>query len=196
MAVVMVVVGYISGSVPSGLVIGRMVTGRDVRLQGSGNIGAANVSRLAGTRVAFLVLLVDVAKGLWPVLAGRALGFGALPLAAVALACVLGHDYSLFLRLHGGKGVATTLGVFLGLQPLAAVYVAIIWLGVVAATRYSSVASLVSLSVLPIGLWLVRAPLPFVVLSVALALLAILRHRDNIRRLVRGEETRMGRGVK
>jgi glycerol-3-phosphate acyltransferase PlsY len=193
MVFVLSLLAYLAGSVPSGLIIGRWFTGQDVRRYGSGNIGAANVSRLAGFRAALLVLFLDTTKGVLPVLLGRWFGLSPTELAIVSGVAVLGHDYSAFLRFSGGKGVATTLGVMLVLAPVATLIAAAVWALVAALTRYSSLASLSALFVLPLTLWLLNQPVAYSLLALALAVLGLYKHRDNIMRLATGHEARIGR---
>lgn len=187
-ALLLIGVAYLLGSFPSGVVVGRLATGRDVREVGSGNIGAANVVRAAGMRVGALVGLLDGLKGLIPVLLGRWLGLDEVGLALVAAAAVLGHDFSLFLRFTGGKGVATTLGAFLALAPPATLLGLVCWLLVLARWGYSSLASLVALGLLPVFVGFTGQPPVDVVLAGGLFLLAAVKHRENIVRLLRGTE--------
>lgn len=185
-----VVLGYLFGSIPSGVVLSRAFLGRDVRDVGSGNIGAANAARAGGMRLGAAVALFDIAKGLVPVLLARWAGLDPAALSMVAVAAVLGHDFSLFLRLRGGKGVATTLGVMLGLAPLAAVLAALAWVIVLGIWRYTSLASLVALALLPLMLLLTGQPGVFMIAALALFLLAAAKHVENIGRLLSGTERR------
>jgi glycerol-3-phosphate acyltransferase PlsY len=194
MPVVIAAFAYLCGSFPTGVIVGKLVTGRDVRTVGSGNIGAANVSRLAGFRIAILVLVVDVIKGVIPVLIGRWAGLSWPVLAVVAVLAVVGHDFSVFLRFTGGKGVATTFGVMAVLSPVATVIGAGIWLLLVAVTRFPSLGSLVALCVLPVLAWLLGSPTAVILAAVILALLCIVKHRENMVRLVNGQEQPIGRG--
>lgn len=184
---------FLVGSVPTGVLVSRALGAGDVRRHGSGNIGAANVARTAGFRAGVLVAIIDVLKGVVPVLVVRSLGLDDAVLAAIAVAAVLGHDYSVFLNFRGGKGVATTLGAALALAPLAAVVTMLVWLLVLFAFRYSSLASLVALVVLPISLVLTHQPREFVVAAALLALVGLWTHRENITRLATGTESRFGR---
>lgn len=181
-------VAFLSGSFPSGLVLVRLFTGQDVRQQGSGNIGASNVTRAAGMKLGVSAALLDIAKGTAPVLLGRWVGLGSWELAIVALAAVLGHDFSLFLRFRGGKGVATTFGVSLGLAPFAAILSVALWILVLGVSRYSSLASLLALAALPVAMAVLGQPPPFVVVEVALFLLGVAKHWENIVRLIQGKE--------
>lgn len=191
-AAALTVAAYLAGSIPSGLIFGKVFTGEDIRNVGSGNIGAANVSRLAGYRIATLVLVFDMAKGLIPVLLGRAAGLDSIELAIIGGFAVLGHDFSVFLRFTGGKGVATTLGVALGLAPLPTVAAAVVWLVAVGLWKYSSVGSLVALWTLPVFMAAFDEPAAYIPLTAGLALLGLYTHRDNVIRLGRGEEARVG----
>ncbi len=186
--------GYLAGSLPTGVLVAR-ARGVDITSAGSGNIGATNVARVLGKKLGALVLLVDALKGFGPVLGARVL-FGAEPegpwvVAGVGLAAVLGHVFPVWLRLRGGKGVATALGVFLALAPLAAGVAFALYAGLYAVFRISSVGSLAGATAVPLILYLQRAPLAYVVLAVAGWLLILVRHRANIRRLLRREESRV-----
>ncbi|MBE3591112.1 MAG: glycerol-3-phosphate 1-O-acyltransferase PlsY [Firmicutes bacterium] len=176
------------GSVPVGWIAVRLRRGVDVRTCGSGNIGTANVMRVAGPRLAAVVLTADVLKGVLPVLAARQLGLGPAWQVAAAVAAVAGHNWSPFLGFRGGKGVATSFGGLLALEPLAAAGVAAVWLVAVVMTRYSSVGSMAAGLAAPLFLALLRAGTPEVVYGVLGAALILLQHRGNIRRLLRGEE--------
>jgi glycerol-3-phosphate acyltransferase PlsY len=175
------------GSIPTGVIVAR-ARGIDLRKVGSGNIGATNVGRALGKRWAIFVLLVDALKGYLPAaLAPRWLS--PLGVAGVALAAVLGHMFSVFLKGRGGKGVATSLGAALALAPLAALCSAGTYLVLYAVFRISSVGSLVGIASFPLALYLTgdreRAHYLF---AAAMAVLVIARHKDNLRRLARGEE--------
>ena len=179
---------FVLGSFPSGVVLGRLVTGRDVRQFGSGNIGAANVARAAGFKVGAGVAVLDILKGVIPVLIGRWVGLGHASLALVALAAVLGHDFSIFLRFKGGKGVATTLGVSFALAPFVAVLAGATWLVVLGIWGYSSLASLLALALLPIFMGVSGQPPVYVVLAFVLFVLGAAKHWQNIIRLAYGRE--------
>lgn len=191
MTLALVVLSYLIGAVPTGLVLVRVLTGEDIRQHGSGNIGTVNVLRVAGPATAAAVLIVDILKGLIPVLlAARTVGS---PGAAVAcgLAAIVGHNWSVFLGFHGGKGIATSFGVLIGLSwPVAAV-AAVVWIVVVAITRYASLGSLLAVASVPISLWRLHQSPEYVVFGIVASLFAIYRHRGNIQRLVAGTELRI-----
>jgi acyl phosphate:glycerol-3-phosphate acyltransferase len=181
---------YLAGSIPFGVLVAR-AKGVDLRQVGSGNIGATNVARALGKGWAIAVLLGDAAKGFVPVWLGRRLGFPAAAVALAGLAAIVGHMFTLFLRGRGGKGVATSLGVALALSPIAALIGFGVYVVLFAATRLSSLGSL-------LGVWTFSLfftfhdapPAPLVGLALAGAALVTLRHRQNIGRLLRGEEKR------
>jgi glycerol-3-phosphate acyltransferase PlsY len=190
-AVLVTAIALLLGSIPSGLVLSRYFTGRDIRRAGSGNIGAANVVREAGFKIGVLVALLDIAKGVVPVVVGMEAGLGHAALAIVGLAAVLGHDFSIFLRFRGGKGVATTLGVALVLAPQATLVALVIWLATAVIWRYASLASLLALAFLPLGAYLTGRPAAYVILFLVLFLLAAAKHWENIIRLTQGKETKI-----
>lgn len=191
-AIVITVLAVLSGSIPSGVVVAKVLTGRDIRQVGSGNIGAANVARTAGFKVGVLVALLDMAKGIVPVIVGREAGLDSTALAIVALAAVLGHDFSLFLRFRGGKGVATTLGVALILAPQATLLAVVVWIATALIWRYASLASLLALAFLPLAAYLTGRPAADVILFLGLFLLAAAKHWENILRLASGREAKFG----
>lgn len=194
--ILLTALAYLSGSVPYGVILTRLWAGVDVRQVGSGNIGATNAARAGGRKLGVLVLLLDVLKAVAPILLARALLAGA-PHAAgwvtgVALAAFLGHLFPAWLRFKGGKGVATGFGIFLVLAPLAAVAGAVAYLAVYLTTRISSAGSLAGTAVCCAGAFALHGPgSPMPWAGLAIALLVVLRHRENIRRLLRGEERRM-----
>jgi glycerol-3-phosphate acyltransferase PlsY len=187
---VAVLLGYLAGSVPFAFLLARRA-GIDVRVAGSGNVGAANVMRTTGTGRALLVMLLDVAKGAGAV--GIAyLTSGGAPLAATTgAAAVVGHIYPVWLRFHGGKGVAVAAGVFGILAPLATGAAAVLFLIIVWATRYVSLGSIAATLALPPAAWLAGSPVAVVVAAAGTAALIVFRHRSNVRRLLNGTERRI-----
>jgi len=179
---------YLCGSIPFGLLIAKAVTGADVRAVGSGNIGATNVARAAGRPAAIATLFLDALKGIVPVLLAARTPQAPPMLASVcAFAAVLGHCFPVWLRLRGGKGVATGLGVALALAPWAAAAGAATWLAAYKLLRISSVGSLAGVLV-ALGVALLTADRYAVYGLLGVALLIILRHLPNIRRLLARQE--------
>ena len=189
---VLLVAGYLLGSIPFGVVIARAASDVDLRHVGSGNIGATNVLRAVGKGAAALTLLGDIGNGLLAVGLARLTGASAALVAAVSLAAVLGHLFPVWTGFRGGKGVATTLGVILGAMPIVGGLLLVIWLAVAAITRYSSLAALLATATMPLLAWLMDGRPAMVALSGALLVLVVARHRENIRRLLAGTEGKIG----
>jgi len=186
------IAGYLLGSIPFGPIFAR-AKGVDLRSVGSGNIGATNVARALGKKIGLLVLFLDALKGFAPVLAARLLvgsvRGGEIAVVATGLAAFLGHLFPLFLRFKGGKGVATALGVFLALAPLAALGGVAVYGVVYALTRTSSLGSLLgAVAFLPLLYVVSHRNVPFFALGCVLVVAIIATHRQNIRRLIRREE--------
>ncbi|HET8540535.1 MAG TPA: glycerol-3-phosphate 1-O-acyltransferase PlsY [Anaeromyxobacter sp.] len=195
LAALLVLGGYLAGSIPFGYVLGRLVLGVDVRKVGSGNIGGTNVARAGGKALGITTIVLDALKAVVPILlAGRLLGEGTraeLLVVAVAVAAFVGHLFPVWLGFKGGKGVATALGIFLVLAPWAALAGIAVYAIAYAATRISSVGSLAGTAACAAGTFLLNGPArPVSWAGVALAALIVLRHRENIRRLLSGEEKR------
>lgn len=186
-ALLMVLFAYLLGSVPTGFLLGSL-SGVDVRRAGSGNVGATNVARLVGKKQGLLTLLGDVAKGFIPVFLSIHLDFTPTATSLVALAAFLGHLYPVFLKFQGGKGVATALGVFLSLAPMATVVLVFIFSLVAMASRVVSLASLAAAGCAPLVLWFFSYDPARLWLSLLIGLLVIVRHRANIQRLMTGIE--------
>jgi glycerol-3-phosphate acyltransferase PlsY len=203
--VITAVVAYLLGSIPFGLVLVKLFRGTDIRATGSGNIGATNVARVA-PKLGALTLGLDVAKGLLAVMFARYLTghppdasgmpsyVVALTLGVASLAAVIGHVFPIWLNFKGGKGVATALGVFLGLMPTAVLITAAFFLAVYLLSHYVSLASITSAAIFPVVAFVVmqhgnrRLLLPFIV---GVSLLIIVKHHQNIRRLLAGTEHRL-----
>jgi glycerol-3-phosphate acyltransferase PlsY len=192
------VVAYLLGSIPFGLLIVKIRGGRDIRTVGSGNIGAANVTRNAGVIAGIVTLLLDMGKGYLAVwIAERWTDGNARWMIAAALAAVVGHVFCVWLGFRGGKGVATTLGVFLAICPWAVAGAVAFWLLLVLFWRYSSLGSIVAMATLPVLVYLFYAPHhapPDSILggTILISVLVLWKHRDNMRRLIAGEETHLG----
>lgn len=183
--------GYVLGSVPTGLLVGRAF-GVDVRKVGSGNIGMANVLRAAGKWPAALTMFGDMLKGLLPVVVARAFTENAWVLAAVGLAAVAGHCWPVFLRFRGGKGVATGAGTSIGLAPLVGLGLFAFWWIVVLLSRYTSLGAIAVMVVSPFAFWLSGKPLAYVLYAVIGGALVLWRHRENARALLQGTERKIG----
>jgi glycerol-3-phosphate acyltransferase PlsY len=189
-----VLLGYLAGSVPFAFLLARLA-GIDVRIAGSGNVGATNVLRTAGAWRGVLVMALDVAKGAAAVLVAGA-ATGAAPVVALTgAAAVVGHIYPVWLRFHGGKGVAVAAGVFSILAPAATAIAASLFLVTVWLTRYVSLGSVAATLALPPAAWLAGAPRAVVLAAAATGALILFRHRANLRRLYSGTERRMGARV-
>ncbi len=191
-ALLLVVAGYLSGSVPFGVLVTRRFAGKDVRALGSGNIGATNVARVAGKKLGALVLALDALKGAAPVLLSLWLFPDAYRLhAGVGLAAFLGHVFPVWLKGKGGKGVATALGVLAVLLPVAAGVGFALWAAVVAVTRISSVGSLVGGLGAIVTSFFLGKPLEYPMLAVVLLAAMVLTHRENLRRMLGKGENRV-----
>ena len=191
------VVAYILGSIPFGLLIAKAFGGADIRSVGSGNIGAANVTRNAGPVAGALTLLLDAAKGYFAVwLAGHWTGWNIRWMMLGAIFAVIGHVFPVWLQFRGGKGVATGLGVFILICWQAVVAAVVLWLIVVVFWRYSSLGSIAAAAAMPILVYVLyapgHAPSEFVSLgTILIAVLILAKHRSNIERLIAGEEPRL-----
>jgi len=181
---------FILGSIPFGVIIAK-VKGVDLKKVGSGNIGATNVLRSLGKWPAALTLLGDVLKGTAAVAIGSYFEIGIFYEGLAGLSAILGHNFSLFLGFRGGKGVATSFGVLSSYSPQTALFTFIIWLVVVILTKYSSLGALVSFGLLPVCIALLDSneKLPIIIL---ITLFIIIRHIDNIHRLIKGTERKIG----
>jgi len=187
----LIIFAYLLGSVPTGYLMGAWM-GVDVRVAGSGNIGATNVARVIGKRQGILTLAVDAAKGFIPVFAALQLGFAPAAAALIGTAAFLGHLYPVFLKFQGGKGVATALGVFVGLAPVATLVLIVIFAAVALASRIVSLSSMAAALAAPVTFWFFSYPPAVVGLSALIALMITMRHRGNLRRLLAGTEPRFG----
>jgi glycerol-3-phosphate acyltransferase PlsY len=182
---------FLLGSIPTGLLVARS-RGIDLRNIGSGNIGATNVLRTAGRREALLTLLGDVLKGALPVIAAGYYQTGTPYEGLIGLCAVLGHDFSVFLRFRGGKGVATSLGVLGVYSPQTGLVTIIIWLMTVILTRYSSLGALISFGLLPLSMLVFDSPEKSII-AFFMSVLIFWKHRTNITRLINGSEPKVGR---
>jgi glycerol-3-phosphate acyltransferase PlsY len=186
------IVVYLIGSIPVGFLITRLAGGFDIRGKGSGNIGATNVLRTLGPVPAVATLLGDVLKGYIAVRAAEVLGPEPVWGAAGAVLAIVGNCWPVFLRFKGGKGVATGLGAFLALTPKAILPALVIWLVLVAALRYISLASIVACVTMAISVWLFGYPRVYAAAAGCVFALITWRHYTNLRRLFSGTEPRLG----
>jgi len=201
-ALILILAAYLLGSIPFGYLIVKERTGVDVRSVGSGNIGATNVLRVAGKLPAVGVLLMDMAKGLLPVLFGRIIGAPPEVVAAVAFAAVLGHVFPILLGFRGGKGVATAVGAFLALAPIATATSIAVFVVVVVWKRYVSLGSVVAVASFPLWAyiygrigWMTMPRVWVCVAGAATAVIVFVRHRGNLRRIGGGTESRIGESL-
>ncbi len=185
---------YLLGAIPFGLVFTRLFAGIDVRTIGSGNIGATNVLRAGGKKAAILTLLADALKGCLPVLVVQALFHNDLTAALAGVAAVLGHNFPVYLKFKGGKGVATSFGVVLAAAPWTGLACLLIWLLSAAIWRYSSLAGLVAFACYPLITFTVSPPRSQASGALSLFIFAMIyvRHRVNIKRLIQGTEPKIG----
>jgi glycerol-3-phosphate acyltransferase PlsY len=184
---------YLVAAIPTGVVVTRLLGLEDVRTRGSGNIGATNVYRVAGKLPGILTLLGDILKGFLPLLAIKFwLAPTPLQLGLAGVVAIIGHCYPVYLRFKGGKGVATALGIFLVLDPLAVLGGGAVFLLAVALTRYISLGSVLAAIAVPLLTLLRDEPLPAVLCAAAIGTLIVWRHRENLRRLCSGTESRFG----
>lgn len=182
---------YLLGSMPFGLWLVKAWKGIDVREVGSGNIGTTNVYRAAGKGAAIAVFALDVAKGALPVWLAGWLGMADWAVVLMGVMAILGHSKSVFLRFTGGKSVATGIGTILALSPLGALLTLAVFAVVFAASRMVSLGSIVAALALPAILFALAAPPTYLYYAVAAALYVVVRHRENIQRLVAGKENRL-----
>ena len=191
LSVLLLLGGYILGSVPTGIIAGRAY-GVDVRRSGSGNIGMANVLRTAGKGAAVITMVGDMLKGFVPVLLARLLTTNDWVVAAVALAAVVGHCWPIFLGFKGGKGVATGAGTSIALAPVVGLALFAFWWIVVLISRYTSLGAIAVMVLSPFVFLLTGQPLPYVVYTVVGGALVLYRHKENARALLNGTERKIG----
>jgi glycerol-3-phosphate acyltransferase PlsY len=189
--IILVVVAYLLGSIPFGYLIVRGKSGADIRETGSGGTGATNVSRRAGKAAGVLTLLLDAAKGSVAVLIARAVSGDDWVIAAAAIAVLVGHIFPVWLGFRGGKGVATGVGIFLVLAPIALLCASVVFVAIVVLTRYVSLGSMTAAVLIPVLVWLQSDSQTLLVAAVAGAVLIVFAHRGNIQRLASGTESRI-----
>ena len=172
----LIIASYFIGAIPTGVILAKAFAGRDIRQEGSGNIGATNVTRVLGKKVGALTLVGDLLKGFIPVWAGSYLLSSLEVVCLMGLAAFLGHLFPIYLGFKGGKGVATALGVFLFLSPIVILIEVIIFAFVVAIWKYVSLGSIIAAAAMPLLLLMLAFPKPVVLLSIVFAILIIIKH--------------------
>jgi glycerol-3-phosphate acyltransferase PlsY len=193
--VLAIAVAYLVGAIPFGLLVAKLQKGIDIREHGSGNIGTSNVLRTLGKRAALLTLAGDILKGYLPILLARGLGVSELWMTVVGLAAVIGHNWPVYAGFRGGKGVATSFGASLGIMPGMAGLALLVYIVVATMARYTSLAALISSASLLLWVHLFKASPAQVLFAAIAAALIYLRHRENIQRLLRGTERKIGQRV-
>jgi glycerol-3-phosphate acyltransferase PlsY len=188
--ILVLLLAYLLGAIPFGYVLVKWKTGADVRSAGSGNIGATNVLRTTGRAAGIATLLLDIGKGYLAVwIAGRLTAHDWLWMSAAALAVMAGHAYPVFLKFKGGKAVASWVGAFLCLTPVALVAVLVVFVVVVAWTRYISMGSIIMAATLPLAVWLIlHPPLPPIAAAAIAGAFIVYKHNSNLQRLRSGRE--------
>jgi glycerol-3-phosphate acyltransferase PlsY len=185
------IIAYVLGSIPFGYLIVRGRGGGDIRQTGSGGTGATNVSRRAGKAAGMLTLLLDAAKGCAAVLIARVLAGDEWVIAAAAIAALVGHIFPVWLGFRGGKGVATGVGIFLVLAPIALLCAGVIFVAIVLLTRYVSLGSIIAAVLIPVFVWWQSGLGPLLTAAILGALLIVFAHRGNIQRLASRTESRI-----
>jgi len=192
-----IIICYLLGSIPFGYIIAKLFKKIDIREYGSGNIGATNAFRILGPTLASLVLIGDIGKGICSIYLIHFLNIDNLFILIIAgLAVICGHDWSIFLRFKGGKGIATTFGVIFALNLKISILGAMVWLIITILTKYASLASITSLAVMLLFMILFKQPYEYVIFSIIILLIAVIRHRENIKRLRSGKEKKILQKIK
>ena len=198
MSIILVILtSYILGSMPFSLWLGKL-RGVDIRRVGSGNIGATNLARALGPRWGLLAFVLDAGKGFLAVFAAGYIS-SLFPDSTVSLSllkiiggitAIFGHNWSMWIKFKGGKGVATSMGVFLGLAPIPLLFALAVWITIFVWSRYVSLASIIAAISLPLWMWYKKADLSIIIFGYITCILIIIRHRSNIKRLIQGKENR------
>ncbi len=195
-ATIYIIASYLIGSIPTGYIIAKKLKGIDIREHGSGNVGATNVKRVVGSKAGLATLILDCLKGFIPVSIAMAIfrppvdPYQLVPVLS-AIAVVLGHSKSIYIGFSGGKSVITSLGVFLALEPLAALISALVAISVIKMTRYVSLGSMIGAILLPTLVWVFHRPLSHLIVTTLTGLYIIYLHRSNIKRLVQHQENQL-----
>ncbi|HNS15449.1 MAG TPA: glycerol-3-phosphate 1-O-acyltransferase PlsY [Syntrophorhabdaceae bacterium] len=187
---VYVVIAYLIGSIPIGVMLARL-KGKDPRKTGSGNIGATNVMRTAGRALGIVTLFGDIAKGFLPTFIAIRCGMPKEVVAVIGFATFVGHLFPVFLKFRGGKGVATALGVYLAVGPIAIIPCFVVFVAILLIWRYVSLGSLAGAGIVPFAMYALKVPVEYVLLAFVIAAFVFIKHKDNIRRLIKGQENKI-----
>ncbi|MFQ5586422.1 MAG: glycerol-3-phosphate 1-O-acyltransferase PlsY [Thermodesulfobacteriota bacterium] len=190
--IAIIVAAYLIGSIPTGVIVARLSGAQDPRSLGSGNIGATNVGRSAGKAAGIITLVGDCLKGVLPTATVLFLVPSVLVVGLTGFAAFVGHLFPVFLGFRGGKGVATALGIFLVISPVATLLCGLIFIILLSIFRYVSLGSIIAAASMPVALAILPSSRPFTPLGAMIGVLIIIKHTDNVRRLVAGKENRMG----
>jgi glycerol-3-phosphate acyltransferase PlsY len=202
-----IITSYLIGSIPTAFIFGKLLKGIDIRKFGSGNVGATNALRVLGKRVGIVVLILDILKGVVPIFLSQIIIFRINIPADIfrilmGISCICGHNWTIFLNFKGGKGIATTLGVFIGLAlntpglGIILIMVILSWLLVFVLSRIVSLSSIIAALVLPFLVHFFRQSQVIFIASLVLSLFVFIRHKSNIARLLQGQESRLDFGKK
>ena len=191
MTALILIFSYLLGSNPNGLIFGKLIWHKDLRKFGSKNIGATNAWRVIGKPAGILIFLLDFLKGALSIFIAQSFGGSAWVVMFAGLFAIIGHSFSIYLNFHGGKGVATGLGVIAVMIPKATLIVFFTWLVIVLITRYVSLGSCIAAALVPILAFYFNSETAFIVFGIIAAIFIIRRHRENISRLLRGKENRI-----
>jgi glycerol-3-phosphate acyltransferase PlsY len=193
--ILFVIIAYLIGSIPTGYIVVKLFTGQDIRTIGSGSTGATNVKRVMGKKWFFAVMFLDAFKGALPVILAKifATSFVSIGLIPVlcAIAVILGHSKSIFLKFSGGKSVASGIGTILALNWLVGLSVALIWAIVTYISKYVSLGSIIALSISPLIMYLCKEPISYILYCVLGTIYIVYLHEENIKRLLKGEENKV-----
>jgi glycerol-3-phosphate acyltransferase PlsY len=192
MKIIIILLCYLIGSIPFGYIAGRLFKGIDIRSVGSGNIGATNVGRILGIRGFISVFLLDLLKGFIPVIIIKNYYPRDIFLLLVALFIIIGHMYTIFLKFKGGKGVATTIGVFLALEPAGTFVALIVFLLTALVSKFVSLSSILAAISLAIYIWFVSNWLSLQIIATIVVIFIIYKHKENIKRIINGTENKIG----
>lgn len=195
LVVALVIGSYLLGSISFSVVIGKL-KGVDIRQHGSGNAGATNTTRVLGWKAGIIVLILDILKGVIAVLIANGMAVSSMMGISLPVLCglavIIGHNWPVFFRFKGGKGIATTIGVMLTLAPVATLISCLVAIGIIAFTRYVSLGSLLLTATLPLFIWWMNGAIELVWMGFILFVLALFKHRTNIIKLVNGTESKLG----